>query len=447
VGEVEDAAQITEHQERHDRIIRKWRQAAEAIEDLMEQWEGLRGLSQSSIQEVQKGTSSQRAQLDAMLKHMSARHARTLAHRSLSSAASSAVLQEGLSMGPALSGLAPAAQEGVWSSDSSSDSEELFAGPREDGKGRPGECLSQQPGCLVDRRSADEQALWNKVLERRKELRRINGCLEAIEAEQEALRKRPGKDGKVAAIKGLNNEVVDMVKKREHLALEAVTEIRALHFRRHLRCTLAQRSRLLSHEFGIRDLARDLNDYSHLKRFLRGSDELQDLDALGADLRRRQLKLDNAFEAERAEQQQEQQQQHYERVMTKKVLEGLEDEMMPASSSTSELFGEDDTKEASISGEVNSVCVSKPRRPQVPLADSDSESSFTMDMGGQQLSSTALMRAERAAQEERGAARSPAKSYLTGDAEQDLFLSKYERLLDDIRSSKSDDENKLGCMD
>eukprot|EP00983_Pelagomonas_calceolata_P097064 1158205-Pelagomonas_calceolata.AAC.3 len=52
------------------------------------------------------------------------------------------------------------------------------------------------------------------------------------------------------------------------------------------------------------------------------------------------LKLDNAFEAERAEQQQEQQQQHYERVMTKKVLEGLEDEMMPASSSTSELFGE-----------------------------------------------------------------------------------------------------------
>eukprot|EP00967_Tisochrysis_lutea_P036876 scaffold44431_cov23-Tisochrysis_lutea.AAC.1 len=53
----------------------------------------------------------------------------------------------------------------------------------------------------------------------------------------------------------------------------------------------------------------------------------------------------------------------------------------------------------------------------VPLADSDSESSFTMDMGGQQLSSTALMRAERAAQEERGAARSPAKSYLTGDWE------------------------------
>eukprot|EP00983_Pelagomonas_calceolata_P097065 1158205-Pelagomonas_calceolata.AAC.4 len=28
----------------------------------------------------------------------------------------------------------------------------------------------------------------------------------------------------------------------------------------------------------------------HLKRFLRGSDELQDLDALGADLRRRQVR-------------------------------------------------------------------------------------------------------------------------------------------------------------
>eukprot|EP00967_Tisochrysis_lutea_P081297 scaffold112093_cov20-Tisochrysis_lutea.AAC.3 len=55
----------SKHQERHDRIIRKWRQAAEAIEDLMEQWEGLRGLSQSSIQEVQKGTSSQRVRWTA----------------------------------------------------------------------------------------------------------------------------------------------------------------------------------------------------------------------------------------------------------------------------------------------------------------------------------------------------------------------------------------------
>eukprot|EP00967_Tisochrysis_lutea_P047172 scaffold57398_cov23-Tisochrysis_lutea.AAC.1 len=37
----------------------------------------------------------------------------------------------------------------------------------------------------------------------------------------------------------------------------------------------------------------------------------------------------------------------------------------------------------------------------------------------------------------------------TGDAEQDLFLSKYERLLDDIRSSKSGGhagkEGETGC--
>ncbi|KAF5838545.1 hypothetical protein DUNSADRAFT_2606 [Dunaliella salina] len=116
-----------------------------------------------------------------------------------------------------------------------------LVGPSEDSEGRPGECLSQKSTtCLVDRRNAEEKELWNKAVERRTELKRINGNLATVEKELESLKKRPGKDGKAASLKGLNNEKMDLVKKREQLAAEAVTEIRALHVTTQIRRALEQ---------------------------------------------------------------------------------------------------------------------------------------------------------------------------------------------------------------
>ncbi|KAF5838544.1 hypothetical protein DUNSADRAFT_2606 [Dunaliella salina] len=77
-----------------------------------------------------------------------------------------------------------------------------LVGPSEDSEGRPGECLSQKSTtCLVDRRNAEEKELWNKAVERRTELKRINGNLATVEKELESLKKRPAMEVEQKAFK------------------------------------------------------------------------------------------------------------------------------------------------------------------------------------------------------------------------------------------------------
>ncbi|KAF5838543.1 hypothetical protein DUNSADRAFT_2604, partial [Dunaliella salina] len=110
---------------------------------------------------------------------------------------------------------------------------------------------------------------------------------------------------------------------------------------------------------------RDFNDFRCLRRFLQRSEELDRVDVLREDLRleqaHAQMRLRSILDAER-----ETQQQLHDKLMTERMLDGLEEEMMGASSpSTSELLAKSDPQEASVLEEVDvPAYASKPQRPQ-----------------------------------------------------------------------------------